>query len=139
MNDERAQTVFSCETFERFSRCPANCKQEKQWGVDCYDCYGKNPFCKTCNGSGRIAGQVCPRLLSRDTFGLLPFFFQWYVSKCTDWPDGNGMYYQPLKLRDTFNFLAAWKIHLDNKKTVTNGCEIRMCIRCKRQRLCAHG
>jgi len=109
MSGDTPQKIFQCDLYRQFKRCPVDCKQEIQWSSDCYNCQGEiNPDCEFCNGSGRINHAGCPRHSARKYERLLPYFFVWRGGNFQVWPDGKGMVYQPIKLRNVFNLLLWW-------------------------------
>ena len=115
MTADIGQKIYTCDYYLQHGSCRRDCKEEINWNTVCYECFGKNPTCYLCTGSGRVKRELCPRLLARGESRLLPYFFDWYYRDNPVWPDGTGLYYQPLKLRGAFNFLASW-YHNTRKK-----------------------
>jgi hypothetical protein len=121
MSGELPQRIFQCEFYLKFKRCPTSCTIAKHWSSDCYECKGDiDPECVLCKGSGHVTHQGCPRSAARDIQSLLPYFFIWRAHKCTVWPDGRAMVYQPIKLNQAFQLLSWYFLSKEKKEAEKN-------------------
>ena len=73
--------------------------------------------------------QRCPRAVAKSC-ALLPYFLEYKRSNYIAWPDGKGMYYQPIKLVQAFGILNYYfkkfediKIEEGKKKPSLKGLE----------------
>ena len=85
--------------------CVRPFKRKQIWTIDeCIFCEGQNKKCRYCHGKGVIFVQRCPRAVAKSC-ALLPYFLEYKRSNYIAWPDGKGMYYQPIKLVQAFGIL----------------------------------
>ena len=119
MTGQTPQKVFQCEVYKIAGRCPEQCVRPVAWQVDCYDCYGDDPNCETCSGSGIVRHGDCPRS-SASKVHLLPYFLHWRQTNFMAWPDGGSILEQPQKLRKAFDLLLMYFLNREKKENEKN-------------------
>jgi hypothetical protein len=112
--NENRRRLFDCET------CGDDQKEKRGCGVDVdhvtqnIGCVcGGSKNCKLCEGSGQIELSRCPASFGSSALSMLPYFFAWRDTKT--YPDGQALYFQPVKLIEAINILNSiyGKIEID--------------------------
>lgn len=84
------------------------CKRKRKKYVAIFTCTCRNKkTCDICDGKGTFKFYMCPMsvMFEPNIFRTLSYFFHWVGTECKEYPNGQGLYYQPLKLIDAFDLL----------------------------------
>lgn len=100
--------IYDCGNCDYKQKRKRGCKKSKRKSVAMFDCFCHgNKLCKICKGRGTFKWYRCPRtvLFDNNIERTISYFYNWIGSDCRDYPNGKGLYYQPLKLVDAFDLL----------------------------------
>lgn len=111
LNDPLFSAVYDCNLCSKAQQRQRGCIKPKKRSTGFFDCIcgGKKDKCSICKGSGSFKVYGCPRGILRSDYSIsraISSFYYWVNSNYTQYPDGLPLYYQPLKMLDTFELLS---------------------------------
>lgn len=115
INNKILNVEYDCKNCTKRDKQKNGCLKEKKRAIlllDCI-CHDTKKGCAICN-KGKIKIFRCPRLSDPSISRVYKYFQNWLITN--QYPDGKGLYHQPIKLIKAFEILLEIQNRYQEKK-----------------------
>ena len=106
--DKIFSKIYDCGVCDYKTKRQRGCTKKRRKPVASFDCNCKGEKkCSLCKGEGTFKWYRCPRTVFDDSsiVRVFSYYFHWLSTEYKEYANGKGLYYQPLKMLESFDIL----------------------------------
>lgn len=100
--------IYDCKHCDYALKKKRGCIKARKRAVATFDCLckGEDDDCEICKGSGTFGWCSCPNTVLSDVNIRRTVSYFYHFQAYSVYPNGKGLYYQPVKMLEAFNILG---------------------------------